>query len=123
MWLPQFTADAQWIVVVAEESSVARPPFKIGDFVGQREVLAPILRQLDGAISRGEPLTQPLAFVGESGLGKSLAARSLAGYARADIFAFHGTTNADAIVEVLRRAKRCDFVFFDETHQLHRDAQ
>jgi DNA invertase Pin-like site-specific DNA recombinase len=55
----------------------------VGEFVGQRLALEPLLRVLQGALARAEPM-QHLLFTGESGTGKSLAAQTLAQVAKAE---------------------------------------
>ena len=39
-----------------------RPPFEIEGFVGQRAVLAPVVREQDGALARGEPMPHTLVI-------------------------------------------------------------
>jgi holliday junction DNA helicase RuvB len=103
---------------------VARAPYQVGEFVGQREVLEPVLRILHGALSRGEPM-QHLLFTGESGTGKSLAAQTLAKKASPETAChkFHGNPKLRAVVEKLAQAKPFDFVFFDEAHRLDPEVQ
>ena len=55
-----------------------RPVYSFRNFIGQRKVVELLLRQLRGAIARGEPF--PTAcFAGPSGVGKTLLAKTLAG--------------------------------------------
>ena len=101
---------------------MARPPFQVGDFVGQRDALRPVLREQDGAIARGEPMP-PILFTGHSGTGKSLGARMLAGRARTELVKFSGSESLPQIVEQLCQLKTCDIAFFDECHKLSDDVQ
>jgi Holliday junction resolvasome RuvABC ATP-dependent DNA helicase subunit len=94
-----------------------RPPFQIGQFVGQGNVLKAVLRRQDGAMSRGEPLPHHL-FTGTSGLGKSLATNELAERSGAQVTKFHCQESLEEIVELLQEVKPCDFAFFDEAHRL-----
>jgi holliday junction DNA helicase RuvB len=99
-----------------------RPPFMIGDFVGQKEALTPLLREQDGARSRGEPLP-PTLFTGPSGTGKSLAARTLAQRAGTNIIRLSATNTPLQIGQELITLRSCDVVFCDECHRLPDDAQ
>jgi Holliday junction DNA helicase RuvB len=94
-----------------------RPPFQIDEFVGQEAALWAVFREQDGARARGEQLP-PVMFTGESGSGKSLAARVLAKRAGAEMVKFRGTELLEDIVERLHRMKQGDVAFFDECHQL-----
>jgi Holliday junction DNA helicase RuvB len=99
-----------------------RGPFHIGEFVGQREALEPVLRTQDGARFRAEPMPH-LLFAGESGVGKSLAARELAKRADAEVLTFYGPARADAVAAKLVRARPLDYVYFDEAHGLPHEVQ
>jgi Holliday junction DNA helicase RuvB len=101
---------------------MARPPFQIGDFVGQAAALKPVLRRQDGAMARGEPLPHHL-FTGASGLGKSLAARVLAERAKTKMVKLRCDAEEGAIVEQLVGLQPSDFAFFDEAHRLRPEVQ
>src|SRR5262245_47710265 len=103
-----------------KETHMSRPPFKHHGFVGQERALAPILRQLNGAMARSEPLPH-LLLIGESGTGKSLVAKCLATEAKAETSSFYGLVRVTEIISKLRQARRGDFVFFDEAHRLQKD--
>src|SRR5262245_4348157 len=96
---------------------MGRGPYRVGDFVGQGRVLKPLLRILRGAQARGEPMT-PLLLIGDSGTGKTLAARTLAAEMGVSLYSFHGPTTADAVIGKLVQMKHGDFLLFDEAHQL-----
>jgi Holliday junction DNA helicase RuvB len=95
---------------------MARPPFQIGEFVGQKTILKPVLRRQDGAKARGEPMPHHL-FTGASGLGKSLFAQTLAGRAGTRIFKFSSQETPEEITEQFRQMQPCDVAFFDECHR------
>jgi Holliday junction DNA helicase RuvB len=101
---------------------VPRPPFQVNEFVGQKRALLPILREQDGAMARGEPLPHVL-FIGQSGLGKSLAARMIAERARTRMVKFNSTESAAEVAERLHQMQDCDVAFFDECHKLPHDLQ
>ena len=82
----------------------------------------PIFRQQDGALARGEPLP-PLLFIGQSGLGKSLAAQTLAKRAGTTVTKFHGTESVEEIVEFLKKMKNGDVGYSDECHRQSQDVQ
>jgi Holliday junction DNA helicase RuvB len=101
---------------------MARPPFHVDDFVGQRKNIAPLLRQQDGALTRGEPLSHCL-FSGMSGLGKSLMARTLASRVKTNTIKFLGDVSLTQVVEGLARMREGDIAFFDEAHNLSNEVQ
>jgi Holliday junction DNA helicase RuvB len=101
---------------------LSRPPFQIFEFVGQREAMLPVLREQDGAQTRGEPLP-PLLFTGASGSGKSLAARMLSKRVGTNIEKFNGAESVEGVAERLRTMKLCDVALFDECHRLSDDVQ
>lgn len=99
-----------------------RGPFQIGDFVGQRKNIAPLLRQQDGAMARGEPLGHSL-LTGPSGTGKSLLARTLAKRGGTDLIKFVGDVSVAEVVGGLAELDPCDVAFFDEAHNLSDEVQ
>ena len=101
---------------------MARPPFQVGDFIGQRKIIAPLLVQQDGAMARGEPLSHCL-FTGPSGLGKSLLGRTLAQRGRTAMAKFLRNVEVDEVVGGLSGLKPCDVVFLDEAHRLSNEVQ
>jgi holliday junction DNA helicase RuvB len=101
---------------------MARPPFQIGEFVGMRKTIEPILRRQDGAASRGEPLPHHL-FIGVSGLGKSLLVRTLAQRVNAKTINIRCDVPASEIESQLQSLEDGDFAFFDEAHRLAPDSQ
>lgn len=101
---------------------MARPPFQIGDFVGQMRILRPVLRRQEGAMARGEPMPHHL-FIGASGLGKSLAARELAARAGTTMHKFRCTESAQEFVGRLQQMQPGDIGFLDECHRLPSDIQ
>jgi Holliday junction DNA helicase RuvB len=99
-----------------------RPPFQIRDFIGQRRALAPVLREQDGALARGEPMP-PILFTGQSGLGKSLAARTLAARANTSMVTLMSTGSPEQIAARLVKLKMGDVAFIDECHRLQSESQ
>jgi Holliday junction DNA helicase RuvB len=100
---------------------MGRGPYIVGDFVGQRKVMMPILRIQDGAIARGEAAPHML-FQGPSGTGKSMGADTLRKRAGTTVTKFLNATVGE-IVDRLTTLKASDIVFFDECHNLANDVQ
>lgn len=101
---------------------MARPPFSVLDFVGQRQALEPVLREQDGAMARGEPLPHIIA-TGPSGIGKSRFARMISCRAGTECSKFNGTESYNEVVELLQSMKACDVAYFDECHKLSESVQ
>jgi holliday junction DNA helicase RuvB len=101
---------------------MGRGPYQIHEFVGQKEVLAPVLRIQDGAMARGEPSPHML-FRGTSGTGKSLASATLGKRAGTTVIKFVGKATPPEVATRLVGMKPCDIAFFDEAHRLPEDAQ
>jgi Holliday junction DNA helicase RuvB len=99
-----------------------RPPFQIRDFIGQRRALAPVLREQDGAKARGEPMP-PILFTGQSGLGKSLAARTLAARAGTSMVTLVSSESPEHLATRLAKMKMGDIAFLDECHRLQGESQ
>jgi Holliday junction DNA helicase RuvB len=99
-----------------------RPAARFRDFVGQKQVIAPILRELHGAMSRGEPIPH-IASIGPSGVGKSLFIRSLAAECGTQMIKAMGNEAVAEIRKKLVALKTCDFLFIDECHALKPDVQ
>jgi Holliday junction DNA helicase RuvB len=64
-----------------------------------------------------------LLIIGESGVGKSLAARELAQRAKVQFLALYGPVRPDAVASKLLQAKHGDYLFLDEAHRLPHDSQ
>ncbi|MSR55372.1 MAG: AAA family ATPase [Gemmataceae bacterium] len=101
---------------------MARPPFEIHGFIGNRKALTPILRIQDGAISRGEPLPHCLV-VGPSGIGKSALLEALSKRAKGNLRKIIGKTTVEEIVNSLRSLLPGDFLLLDEAHNLSNEHQ
>jgi Holliday junction resolvasome RuvABC ATP-dependent DNA helicase subunit len=102
---------------------MGRGPFRIGDFVGQKRPLKPVLRQQDGARAEARPMPA-LLFTGESGIGKTEAAKALAERANAgDLIKFHCPADVSEIAKRLAEAESLSYVFFDEAHRLPPELQ
>jgi Holliday junction DNA helicase RuvB len=101
---------------------MARPPYQVDEFVGHKKELVPLLREQDGARSRGEP-QPPILLTGPSGTGKSLLARMLAKRSGTGIAKFNSTESVNEVAERLRVLSAGDIAFFDECHKLSHDVQ
>jgi hypothetical protein len=101
---------------------MARPPFRINEFIGHKRLLAPIWRIQDGAMARGETMPHVL-LTGQSGTGKSLFAGTLAQRGGTKIIKLVGKTPAEEIALRLVECRRGDFLFLDEAHNLDQTAQ
>ncbi|MBO0700959.1 MAG: AAA family ATPase, partial [Zavarzinella sp.] len=99
-----------------------RPPFEIAGFVGQRTVLTPVLRELEGALARGEPMPHTLVL-GPSGIGKTALFEALARQARAGLKKVVGRATLEEVVESLRSLQAGDYHVFDESHNLGDELQ
>jgi len=94
-----------------------RKPPKFHDFVGHTEIVRILKRQQQGAIARKEPFPHTL-FMGPSGVGKTLLARSLATESGTEMFLAHGYESQPSLSRKLVRMKINDFLFIDEAHNL-----
>jgi Holliday junction DNA helicase RuvB len=101
----------------AERNVVARPPFEVEGFVGQRAVLTPIVREQDGAIARGEPTPHSLV-IGPSGIGKTELFGALARRAKVKIEKLVGKAPVKKVCDALLALRPNDFIVFDEGHSL-----
>lgn len=98
-----------------------RPP-RFRSFVGQRRWVTYLHRQLEGALSRGEPFPHTL-FVGPSGVGKTLLAGELAREYGTNFTVAMGYTPPDDLARKFTQQKKGDFVLIDECHNLKPTAQ
>ena len=112
------TVDSSLTPVDVEIANKLRPKTMDG-FIGQDHIVPNLLKALNGAMERGEPLEHVL-FIGEPGLGKTTLARIIGGNSMIE-------TNAGAIdalsfgnlVMPLIFGKKHS-LFVDETHSLKR---
>lgn len=101
---------------------MARPASRFHDFIGQRRTIDPVLRELHGAMARGEPPPH-LMLTGPSGVGKSLFMRSMAEECGTRILKVFANEPVSQMAEKFLGLKACDFLFIDECHNLKAEAQ
>jgi Holliday junction DNA helicase RuvB len=94
-----------------------RPPPRFGDFVGQGKTVSFLRRQLDGALARGEAFPHTL-FIGPSGTGKTLLARSLATEFGSRLVEAMGYEDRNSLIKKMLLLNVGDFLFIDEAHRL-----
>jgi Holliday junction DNA helicase RuvB len=99
-----------------------RPHPKFHDFIGQRQQVVFIRKQVDGAMARGEPFPHTL-LLGASGKGKTMLARAIASEMGTNVIDATGAADRDALVVKLAGLKARDVLYIDEAHRLDRDAQ
>jgi Holliday junction DNA helicase RuvB len=97
-----------------------RPKFH--DFVGQRKVLVPIRKLIEGAVALNKPMPH-LLLTGQSGLGKSLLARALTDERGVEMVRVLGNVTHAELVEKLLQLQYADVLFIDECHALGRAEQ
>ena len=89
------------------------------DFIGQKEVIEPLVRQVQGAKARAEPVLHTL-ISGPSGVGKTVLAGAIAtetGFTLVEAKQ-KDLESEEKLTELLLRLKPCDILFIDEAHQL-----
>ncbi len=96
---------------------MGRPAPRFGDFIGHYDLIAPIRREMVGAIARNEPHTHML-FTGPSGVGKTKLARALAAERNTRLLMCMGYESTEEVSKKLTRLRPCDFLFVDEAHRL-----
>ena len=99
----------------AETNIVQKQPLRLRDFIGQKESVALLERQLQGAQARGEPVPH-IAFFGPSGVGKTLLAQTLADECGTRLIKAPGYILAPELARVFSDTGANDIVFFDEAH-------
>lgn len=108
----------------ARELPMARPIPVYHDFVGQRRIVMPLMREVRGAKAKGEPCSNML-ITGPSGLGKSHLARSVAAEYGTHLHTWPATSGLGAayIAEAVLNLEPADFIFIDEIHRLAHPGQ
>jgi Holliday junction resolvasome RuvABC ATP-dependent DNA helicase subunit len=91
-------------------------------FIGQKEIVAFLLKQLEGAQERGV-IFPHLLLQGASGMGKTHLARSLARENGTTCVSLIGKNSPGLICEKLIAMRMGDFLFLDEAHDLPKDSQ
>ena len=89
------------------------------DFIGQKEVIDPLVRQVQGAKARSEPVLHTLVS-GPSGVGKTVLAGAIAeetGFTLVEAKQ-KDLESEETLTELLLRLKPYDILFIDEAHQL-----
>jgi Holliday junction resolvasome RuvABC ATP-dependent DNA helicase subunit len=94
---------------------MSRPPFEIEGFIGQRAMLTPVIREQEGAASRGEPMPHSLVL-GPSGIGKTKLFGALARRVRTNLIKIIGNATMEEVCKALQQLKLNDFIVFDEGH-------
>jgi Holliday junction DNA helicase RuvB len=86
-------------------------------FIGHEELVAPLRRELDGAVSRGQTLPH-LMLIGPSSVGKTRLAEALAAASGTRTLRVMGYAGRAALVKQFKALKAGDFLFIDEAHGL-----
>jgi Holliday junction DNA helicase RuvB len=94
-----------------------RPAPRFRDFIGQKQRVDFVRRQLAGAQVSNEPFPHSL-FRGPSGVGKSLLARALAAEMGTDTIEAMGYDDRSVLGEKLGRLRNHDILLVDEAHRL-----
>jgi len=96
---------------------VSRPAPRFHNFIGHRTTVDFLRRQLAGALARHEPFPHVL-FLGRSGIGKTLLARSLATEFGTKVVDAMGCLSRRDLAHKLGKLALGDFLLVDEAHQL-----
>lgn len=101
---------------------MGRPIPQFRGFIGKKQRVAQLRRQLEGAKAHGEPFP-PVLFAGPSGVGKTLLARMLADEFGTSLMVINGNASPAELATNIRQAKAMDFLFIDECHNLSTKSQ
>lgn len=101
---------------------MGRPVFSFRQYVGHQKLVNLLRIQLKGAMAREEPFPHT-QFIGPSGTGKTLLAKSLAAEFSSSLIFANGYESPADLANKLRKAKTGDFLFIDEAHNLIPKAQ
>lgn len=91
-------------------------------FVGHRDIVEFLQRQLDGALARNEPFPASL-FAGPSGVGKTLLAEGLAQEYGTKLIRVTGDRAKEELAVEFIKMDFGDFIFIDEAHRLRGPSQ
>jgi Holliday junction DNA helicase RuvB len=96
-----------------------RPIARFRDFIGQADVIKPLIQQVHGAMTRAEPVLHTL-LLGSSGVGKTLLARAIAEEIGVEFVEAmqEEYESKEKLTELLLRLKKCAVLFIDEVHRL-----
>ncbi len=99
-------------------------PKKLGDFIGQRELVANIRVSIQAAQKRDEPL-EHILFSGPPGLGKTSLANIVANEmgARITITSGPAISRAGDLIGILTNLEKGDVLFIDEIHRLSKTVE
>jgi len=96
---------------------MSRPPFELHGFIGQRQKIEPLIREVRGAKACGQPACHT-AISGPSGTGKSTLARALATEYGTRLLKLSGEVMRPKLLAELRNVHHGDFLFIDEAQSL-----
>ncbi len=96
---------------------MARPAPRFHKFIGHKDLLDPIRRELAGAMARGEPMTH-LLLTGPSGIGKTCLGEALAEESGTRLRRVMGYAPRKLLIKKLLTLKPGDFLLIDEAHAL-----
>ena len=99
-------------------------PKLLSDFVGQKEVVEPLIIALQAAKKRNEPMEHVL-FSGPPGLGKTSLANIIANEIGTKVTATSGPAidRAGDLIGILTNMSKGDILFIDEIHRLSKTVE
>jgi len=96
---------------------MSRPPFELHGFIGQRQKIEPLIREVRGAKARGKTACHTV-ISGLSGTDKSTQARAIAREYGTRLLKLSGDVVRSKLLAELRNVHESDFLFIDEGHGL-----